>query len=509
MPYMTLGKWSNKFRRTEVIEANQIRGGTITSQQVLLAGGTNGVIRSENYDGSDGWAIFGDGSAYFGGDLTVGADLYSSNWDGTFDLSSGAVSATAGWLLDWGSGSAQFEGSVYLGDTLEISSSQLQFNGSASNYIGWVSSTINIASSADIGLRPVAGTSSGIFFTSLAGVSSATDVRSGIYPGIRRYISSETGGEDPSVVLNTDLRNDVWYSSVDSNAGPFGMNVIRSAALGQIDVTPQVSSDGVTPTQTVYINDDTYADATHLYGTVYAGDGMDYVYARSGSASLPSLSLVDDKDTGIYRVGADRLGFTLGGTHVAEFNAGKLRTATSATGSPELLFGSSTGSASAPVYSFQGDDNTGMFRSASDVLAWTTGGTTRMTLSNTEHTLAAGVHYLGQPSTTGSAANATWAVASGSIYRLYRSTSARKYKTRITHNVDYLADKELRPAKFYRKDDKAWSYGFIADDLAEQDALLGVFEDGEVENYHDRGVLAIMAAKINRLEKELAALSAR
>ena len=59
----------------------------------------------------------------------------------------------------------------------------------------------------------------------------------------------------------------------------------------------------------------------------------------------------------------------------------------------------------------------------------------------------------------------------------------------------------LLPAYFYRPDDDAWYFDFIAEDLAEQDSIFGVYDDdGEIENYEKPAVLAILAAKVNRLE---------
>ena len=86
---------------------------------------------------------------------------------------------------------------------------------------------------------------------------------------------------------------------------------------------------------------------------------------------------------------------------------------------------------------------------------------------------------------------------------IMRSTSARKYKSHIDYNMKHLADIELRPTKFYRKDSKAWFIGFVADDLGDQDELLGVYDDGEIENYDLRAVVAVLAAKVNRLEAQV------
>ena len=41
----------------------------------------------------------------------------------------------------------------------------------------------------------------------------------------------------------------------------------------------------------------------------------------AGSASTPSLTFTGDTNTGIYSPGADRIGFTEGGTQVGEFDA--------------------------------------------------------------------------------------------------------------------------------------------------------------------------------------------
>jgi len=54
----------------------------------------------------------------------------------------------------------------------------------------------------------------------------------------------------------------------------------------------------------------------------------------AGSASTPSLTFTGDTNTGIYSPGADRIGFTEGGTQVGEFDA-----------SGNFLFNSGYGSA--------------------------------------------------------------------------------------------------------------------------------------------------------------------
>lgn len=109
--------------------------------------------------------------------------------------------------------------------------------------------------------------------------------------------------------------------------------------------------------------------------------------------------------------------------------------------------------------------------------------------------------------TTASSANTLIQALDG---RIFRSTSALKYKTDV-ERADYLADIELVPTKHWRTDDEKWRYGLVADWLVDQDPLLGehaetLDENTEVENYDTRAVLAIMAAKINRLEEKLATI---
>ena len=60
---------------------------------------------------------------------------------------------------------------------------------------------------------------------------------------------------------------------------------------------------------------------------------------------------------------------------------------------------------------------------------------------------------------------------------------------------------ELRPVTFTHDGDGRDYIGFIADDLADQDPRMGQYgEDGLIENYDLRAVVAVLAAKVARLE---------
>jgi len=107
--------------------------------------------------------------------------------------------------------------------------------------------------------------------------------------------------------------------------------------------------------------------------------------------------------------------------------------------------------------------------------------------------------------TTGSPADMN--VASDGTLR--RSTSSRRYKSNIQPAPE-LADYVLNPVTFRHDGDEKDFIGFIAEDVAavdERAAIYDVDADGEpvVENYDLRAVVAVLAAKVNRLEAQLAA----
>ena len=116
------------------------------------------------------------------------------------------------------------------------------------------------------------------------------------------------------------------------------------------------------------------------------GDGFfEHTYAERsvGTAALPSYSFMSDTDTGMYSSGADVLNFitgdaggfpvlTLNGTF-AQFGGDVVA---------GTFQGGSSGNASTPIFSFDGDENNGMFQQpgVGDTLAFTANGTERLTI---------------------------------------------------------------------------------------------------------------------------------
>jgi hypothetical protein len=230
---------------------------------------------------------------------------------------------------------------------------------------------------------------------------------------------------------------------------------------------------------TVTLQGDTFSTDTFL-----AGDG---------SIAAPSYSWESDPDNGFFLVGANQIGVVTGGTKRFDFTTGYL--AGIATGAAAIKHSAS--SLGAPAYSFSGDTDTGIDRSGADILRLVCGGTSVMVLTATTTGFVTG--------TTGTAANLQQSSSGSNVARF---TSALKYKSDLS-DADHLADIELKPMKFYREDDDRYFYGFIADWLGEQDALLGNYVDGEIETYDDKAVLAVLAAKIRRIEDERSRCSCR
>jgi hypothetical protein len=98
----------------------------------------------------------------------------------------------------------------------------------------------------------------------------------------------------------------------------------------------------------------------------------------NGTAALPSLAFSSDQDTGLFRLASDQLAFTTAG--VRAFFIGS-------DGSINMDAGhninADDGTAAAPGYRFGADPNTGIYRNAADSMRLVAGGTVIATAVNT------------------------------------------------------------------------------------------------------------------------------
>jgi hypothetical protein len=155
-----------------------------------------------------------------------------------------------------------------------------------------------------------------------------------------------------------------------------------------------------------------------------------------------------------------------------------------------MAFPASNGDAANPDLTWIDDLNTGIYRSAADVIGLASAGAEAARFSNVRSFLTGA-----RNDTTASAANCLIQAADG---RIFRSTSSLKYKPDWQHVNP--ADMEL-PMPITWTDERGQKrLGFGAEHVHE--ALPEAYEDGG-ENYDLRSIVAVLTAKVNRLEKEM------
>ncbi len=109
-----------------------------------------------------------------------------------------------------------------------------------------------------------------------------------------------------------------------------------------------------------------------VFNTINAGTGL----FDDGSAANPSIAFSNDNNTGIYRIGADNIGISTGG--VLRFDI-----STSAVTSTVPYYAPVTANAGAPAYSFPTDRDTGMYRITANYLGFSTAGNSAMYITAT------------------------------------------------------------------------------------------------------------------------------
>ena len=116
----------------------------------------------------------------------------------------------------------------------------------------------------------------------------------------------------------------------------------------------------------------------------FGNDGL-YIYNsrrllnQDGTAALPSYTFNGDQDTGIFQPFDDTVSITTAGTEHSRFDSGGL-----------TLFGGAfralDGSAGGPSYTFNDDTNTGLFSPSNDSIAITTSGVEKLRITSSGNT---------------------------------------------------------------------------------------------------------------------------
>lgn len=123
-------------------------------------------------------------------------------------------------------------------------------------------------------------------------------------------------------------------------------------------------------------------------------NGSTRVIFSQGTAASPSATFTGDSNTGMYWVGADNLGFTTGGVAM-------LSVATSGVFVLQEEFYVPDGTAAAPSVVFNADQNTGMYRVGADNLGFSTNGVARVGINNGGLDVVGELNVTGTPTVSG------------------------------------------------------------------------------------------------------------
>lgn len=160
--------------------------------------------------------------------------------------------------------------------------------------------------------------------------------------------------------------------------------------------------------------------------------GSAVMYMNDGTASLPSLAFNGDTDTGFYRSATNETAFVVGGSTTATVRTTQMRM------EPGKVMVFDDGSASAPGLIFSGSagGNDGLFKAGTNRIGFSINGSTRGIISNTNFT---GVVYTASTSTINvnfSGTMETSNVTVNSTTKTYTSNSGSKVFTVSTSDGD-------------------------------------------------------------------------
>ena len=119
-------------------------------------------------------------------------------------------------------------------------------------------------------------------------------------------------------------------------------------------------------------------DDTTLIATGNISSSGQFIAKASTDAGSPGYTFAGDLDTGLYHAGANTLGLTTGGTIRMSLTSGALSSQTTGGG----RIGIPNGSAAGPTFTFNDDPDTGMFRVGADTIGLSTGGSERVRIDS-------------------------------------------------------------------------------------------------------------------------------
>lgn len=261
------------------LTVDRLLSGTINSKTIIVAGGTDGLLRSDNFStGVSGWMIDGSGAAEFHdvtvrGEVAAGGDLRSPNY----------VAGTSGWIIE-GDGNAEFNDVTLRGVLYAFDSTGAGVTIDPDDAAGgWIGGAPAITFTADAGTRQrIEGLNAAIGVT----------VTNSIPETVRYSLAAEA-----FVIESEDSAWEILN---------FGFTTLSQPTL--------TISNGST-------------------GASLASLGYLGLRVGDGSVSAPTIGFLSDADTGLFRLADDTsfdggVGITHNGVLVAGFekngNASKI-----------------------------------------------------------------------------------------------------------------------------------------------------------------------------------------
>lgn len=179
----------------------------------------------------------------------------------------------------------------------------------------------------------------------------------------------------PASFFNADVDVGFYYPGVTNTLG------IAVGGLEGVTVSGQQGGVDIS-TMGMGVRGNVTASGTFTGNRVSVGDG---------SVSAPGATFSADQDTGMYRISANRLGFSAGGSQAIDCNGTTVNF-------PGFIR-AADGSATSPTWGFTNDGDVGAFRVGTNVMGLSAGGTVRLTISGAD-ALTSGINVAGHLTAT-------------------------------------------------------------------------------------------------------------
>ena len=217
-----------------------------------------------------------------------------------------------------------------------------------------------------------------------------------------------------------------------------------------------------------------------------------------GTVGTPGIHFYNDSDTGIYRIGANQLGFSTGG----QFRVGIYDDGTTRFTFP--------GSASVPTISYSSQNNTGIYFPSTASIGFTVNGNLRMYVQDSDATLNLAAHLW--PVTTNTygigKSGKVWTDVWATNGTIQTSHSSTKVNIETVNVVDAAVPEAIY---FSRPDEQSGlqQLGFLADNLPEE--CFAILPDGtrSATDVYTSSVIGILCAQVKSLLERIVILESK